>query len=382
MRFPWKTTLVLSMLIIMTSCENDDPVSPKNSVPVLSALSVPDTMLSNEISSYIFSVKCSDQDGLGDIQHVNFSVTGGAVNLTGALFDDGNYDAHGDNIANDGKFSLRLSATLEPGMYQLTVKAIDQSEAESNALSRSFVVAQGIVNAAPIITQIFIPDSVVVDQVVPFVLQVHAVDQDSGDVISRVTYQILGPTVSELAEQGELYDDGVHSDSLANDHVFGIETNTAFSAWKFGLYHVSIQAYDSRDKVSESIYVVLPWKKMDIGVAPVVFDLSAPDTIQLPSTGEDTRLITIAASDADDNRDIKNVFFNSYKPDGQMSASSPLFMYDDGTSGDVEPGNHIYSLQIRFPYNTTPGNYRFEFQARDYSDLLSNKIIHIVTVKK
>jgi hypothetical protein len=28
------------------------------------------------------------------------------------------------------------------------------------------------------------------------------------------------------------------------------------------------------------------------------------------------------------------------------------------------------------------GNYTFEFQARDYSNLLSNKITHIITVKK
>jgi len=378
----WKLSLALFIFIIGTSCENEDPVSPQNSAPVLSALTVPDTLLSTVISSYIFSVKCSDKDGLADVHAVQYSVTGINVNLTGELLDDGNYDVHGDNIANDGKYSMRLSAALAPGVYELTVKGFDQSEAESNTLSQGFTVVQGIVNEAPIIVKIFIPDSVVVDQVVPFLLQVRALDPDSGDAVQRVTYQILGPTVTELAEEGELLDDGAHGDSLANDGVFGVETTTSFSAWKFGLYHISIQAYDSYNKKSESIYVILPWKKMEIGVTPEVFDVAAPDTIHLPSTGEDTRLLTIAATDGDDNRDIKDVFFNSYKPDGQISASSPLFMYDDGTSGDVQPGDYVYSLQIRFPYNTTPGNYRFEFQARDYSDLLSNKIIHIVTVKK
>lgn len=377
-----KKILFLFVLFLFVSCDNDTPVSPQNKIPVLSNLSVPDTILSNEISNFIFSVKCTDEDGLDDVQSVLFEISNGNENLSGSLFDDGNYETHGDNIANDGKYSIRLFTDLNMGNYSFSVKAVDKSGAESNSLSQDFVVEQGIVNAAPVLTQIFIPDSVAVDQVIPFVLQVRAVDPDSGDTVQRVTYQILGPTITELAEEGELFDDGAHNDSLANDNVFGIETSTAFSAWKFGLYHISIQAYDSYNKKSESIYVILPWKKMEIGVAPEVFDVSAPDTIKLPASGDDTRLITIGATDADDNRDIKDVFFNSFKPDGEISSSSPLAMYDDGTSGDIAPGDNTYSLQIRFPYNTPIGNYRFEFQARDYSDLLSNKIIHIVTVTK
>ena len=381
---PLKKLFLFSLIsIVFFSCDKEDPVSPQNFVPVLSNLSVPDTLLSNDISSYIFSVKCSDEDGLDDIQNVLFDVTNGTEDLSGPLYDDGDYETHGDNIANDGKYSIRFHTDFEPGNYSFSVKAVDKADAESNTLAQDFVVVQGIVNEAPVITTISIPDSVVVDQVVPFLLQIHAVDSDSNDFISRVTYQILGPTVSELAEEGELYDDGLHSDSLANDNVFAIETTTDFSVWKFGLYHISIQAYDSFNRKSESIYVILPWKKMEIGVAPQVFDLAAPDTIKLPASGEDARLITIGATDADNNRDIKDVFFNSFKPpNGELSASSPLAMYDDGTSSDVTAGDNVYSLLIRFPYNTPTGDYRFEFQARDYSELLSNKIIHIVTVTK
>lgn len=379
---PLKKLFLLFVLFFFFNCNNEDPVSPQNSAPVLSSLNVPATILSNEISNSIFSVKCTDKDGLDDVQSVLFEISNGNENLSGPLSDDGDYETHGDNIANDGKYSIRLFTDLEPGGYSFSVKAVDKSGAESNSLNQDFVVEQGIVNAAPVLTQIFIPDSIVVDQVVPFLLQVRAMDPDSGDAVQRVTYFIMGPTISDLAEEGELFDDGLHNDSLANDNVFGIETSTAFSSWKFGLYHISIQAYDTFNKKSESVYVILHWKKMDISVAPQVFELSAPDTIRLPASGDDTRLITIGATDADDNRDIKDVFFNSFKPDGEISSSSPLAMYDDGTSGDITSGDNTFSLLIRFPYNTPPGNYRFEFQARDYSDLLSNKIIHIVTVTK
>jgi hypothetical protein len=108
--------------------------------------------------------------------------------------------------------------------------------------------------------------------------------------------------------------------------------------------------------------------------------VSAPDTIKRPSSDDKSFLLTATTTDADDNRDVKEVTFDTFKPDGSASSGNPFQMYDDGTSGDVVAGDFIFSLRIFITSQNATGNYRFEFQAKDYSDLLSNKIIHTITV--
>jgi hypothetical protein len=271
---------------------------------------------------------------------------------------------------------------IAEGSYRFIAQATDRANQKSNELAATYYALPGIINQAPIISKNQIPDSVFVDQIVPFFISIKAYDPDSSDFISSVTYQILGPAITQLAEEGNLNDSGANGDDLAGDGIYSIETTTAFANWKFGEYHLIVQAYDSRQKQSESIYVILPWAKKNIGQAPKIVTVSAPDTIQIPASGDKTFTLAARATDPDDNRDIKEVIFNSFKPDGSGSTSNPFKMYDDGTSGDAVPNDYIYSLQIFITSQNSPGNYRFEFLAKDYSDLISDKMIHIITVIK
>jgi hypothetical protein len=382
-----RVILFLSIVIFLSSCEKDDPTSPKDSPPVLSNLAVPDTILTGIDQSYIFSVKCNDENSLDDIDSVSFKISTntGQLVVPGMMFDDGNYDAHGDNVPGDGKYSIRLKFDLNTGEYRFAAQAVDLSKLKSSELSDSFYAMPGIINLAPVIAKHHIPDTVYVDEIVPFYLSVKASDPDSQDFISKVTYQILGPKVTELAEEGILNDNGIEGDSLAGDGIYSIETTTSFASWKFGEYHLMIVAFDSHSKSSNTIYEILPWSKKNIGVPPQIYDLAAPDTIKLPSSGVDTRNITIKARDGDHYNDIKHVFFYSIKPDGTLANNgNPLFLYDDGVidqfKWDEVALDSIFSIQIKFPSDTNPGEYRFEFQAIDYSDLLSNKIVHRVRV--
>ncbi len=363
------------------SCQKDDPVKPTNAPPILSNFNIPDTIFTKIDQSYIISVVVTDEDGLEDIASVNYEIVGPqGSSTTGDFYDNGDFETHGDNIAKDGKYSARLNIDFPTGVYQITAKAIDKSELESDPLEETFYAIEGKINHAPTVTAVQIPDSVYVDKSVPFIIQIRAEDVDSDDYVTKVTYQILGPTISELAQEGELIDDGSSGDQTAGDGIYSIETTTEFALWKFGTYHLYIQAFDSNNKGSESLYKIIPWAKMEIGIAPQIFNLAVPDTINLPSSQPESYLLTITVTDEDNNNDIKEVFFDTYKPDGSLSASSPLQMYDDGTSGDITPGDNIYSLMIHIWSSNSTGDYRFEFQARDYSNLLSNEIIHIMTV--
>ena len=376
--------LFFSIVIFLSSCEKDDPTSPKDSPPVLSDLAVPDTILTGIDQSFIFSVKCNDANGLDDIDSISFKIStnSGQLVVPGIMFDDGNYDVHGDNVPGDGKYSVRLKLDLDMGDYHFAVQAVDLTKLRSDELSDTFYAMPGIINFAPTITKYHIPDTVYVDEIVPFNLSVNASDPDSADYIKKVTYQILEPTLTEVAENGELNDQGVNGDSLAGDGIYSIETTTAFANWKFGNYHLMIQAFDSHDKSSESIYKILPWAKKNIGVAPQILSVSAPDTVQLPNSGDKSFILTAKVTDQDNNKDIKEVSFDTFKPDGTPSSGNPFKMYDDGTSGDAVAGDFIFSLRIFITAANDAGNYRFEFQARDYSELSGEKVTHIITVIK
>ncbi len=118
-------------------------------------------------------------------------------------------------------------------------------------------------------------------------------------------------------------------------------------------------------------------------VAPVVSNLVMPDTIQ---AGE-TILFTIEASDSNGLRDIEFVFYETFDPNGvRLVNSQGVFqfpMFDDGNTsenGDVAAGDGIFTVILTFPASAQKGTWRFEFQARDRSKILSNKIIHNIIV--
>lgn len=381
----------ISIVILLISCDQDNLTDPKDFAPVLSDLAGPDTILTGIDQSYIFTVNCNDENGLDDIDSVVFKIFSnlGQLIVSGIMFDDGNYENHGDNVPHNGKYSVRLKFDLNQGDYRFVAQAVDKTKLRSEELSDVFHTMSGIINLAPVITRRQIPDTVYVDQIVPFYLSVAASDPDSLDFIKKVSYQILEPSLTDIAEQGELNDQGLSGDSLAGDGIYSIETSTAFANWKFGNYHLMIQAFDNHNKASKNIYVILPWAKVTLGVPPQIFNLVAPDTIEIPekkpdgSVGIKAFLLTVTATDDDNNKDIKEVIFNSYKPGGVPAQGNPFNLYDDGdlvANGDEIPGDNIYSRIFIITSDNSLGIYKFEFQAKDYSDLGSNIITHNLTV--
>ena len=118
-------------------------------------------------------------------------------------------------------------------------------------------------------------------------------------------------------------------------------------------------------------------------VAPVVSNLVMPDSIQ---AGE-TILFHVEVSDSNGLNDIEFVFYEAYDPNGvRIVNSQGIFqfpMFDDGNTsenGDVTAGDGIFTVILTFPASAQKGTWRFEFQARDRSKLLSNKIIHNIIV--
>ena len=92
-------------------------------------------------------------------------------------------------------------------------------------------------------------------------------------------------------------------------------------------------------------------------------------------------VVSIKVTDVNGLKDISQVYFALYAPDG--SYLNNYQMYDDGNlkvDGDLTAGDGIYSLMKSFkPGNT--GTWKFEFQAKDLRNGLSNVIIQNIVVK-
>jgi hypothetical protein len=114
---------------------------------------------------------------------------------------------------------------------------------------------------------------------------------------------------------------------------------------------------------------------------PIISNLTAPDTIHLINK-QIIITISLEVTDYNGQNDIKQVFFNSYlPPDGRPSSQNPILLYDNGTNGDKIPNDGIYTVIVQLPATgVATGVYRWEFQAMDRSDSLSNKIIHNVVI--
>ncbi len=117
--------------------------------------------------------------------------------------------------------------------------------------------------------------------------------------------------------------------------------------------------------------------------APEIVTVNAPDTVDLQLQ---TILILITAEVRDESglADIKQVYFKSFLPDGRPgNDGNPIYLVDDGTpgSGDLTPGDGLYSVKVQMLSGTPKGEYRFEFRALDYSNLSSNVVIHKLFVR-
>lgn len=218
------------------------------------------------------------------------------------------------------------------------------------------------------------------DSLIPF----HIKFTSSTDIKS-VSLDIFSPDGNQInAGPVQMYDDGNLSgqgDSKANDNTYS--TLYPFEkSFAIGNYQVKFRVTDKYDNTSLAAIQTFRYENAQKNVAPVISDLTAPDTVAIGS--EDTYIfLSVAVSDSNGLNDIASVFFNSFiPPDGHPSSQNPFSLNDNGDSGDKVAGDGIYSLTVVLPpQGVTKGTYRWEFQAKDRSGALSNKIIHNIVIK-
>ncbi len=162
----------------------------------------------------------------------------------------------------------------------------------------------------------------------------------------------------------------------------GVQTFTfalELSRGDVGDYRVEVTGEDTEGTVSARSFATL--RVIYGSKPPELLDLVAPDSIKL-ALQDITFDMSVHVVDESGPQDIKQVFFNSFKPDKSPSTGNPFALRDQGVAsqGDAVPGDGWYSARLRLPPDTPKGEYEFQFRAVDFSNAVSNVLIHKIVV--
>lgn len=367
------------LVLMISACEVSQPPAVSGVVPELGSLSVPDSVFLQETAFGPVTVVADDPQGLEDITAVLLLMTSAdnpAVTVTDTLNDEGR---KGDTVARDGIFSSLPSIALlqqQTGAYTCTVTAQDMDGNSSDPLFASFIAIDAEANDPPHLYNAQLPDSLDDSGLRPFTAMVRVSDNRGAADIDSVWFDLFAAFSLKRVLHGRFRDDGGGGDAVAGDSLFTFSGDVSGKVRTGGQFRLRLQAVDRNGLLSNVIvndlYIDLP------DGPPVLFNLSAPDTIS--RIDGDEFLISVQASDPLGLDDIEQVYFNVTLPSGGQAAGNPFLLYDDGTAGDETAGDGIYSLTSVININNNLGDYQFVFQARDISGALSNELIHIITV--
>lgn len=211
-------------------------------------------------------------------------------------------------------------------------------------------------------------------------LVVAKVSSDPNRPVARVQMRIISPYDAASPSTVSMLDDGSGGDQVKGDCIFTARTTFQLQRVQIGVFTIEVAALGANDSRSNTL--LLPLSIFRGNHAPQITLVEAADTVQLRNESQ-ILVLRMRVSDEDGIGDISRVIFNSYRPDGSASSGNPFVMYDDGSvmHGDEKAGDGIFSLLITLPATTAPGTYRFDFQAVDRSNTVSNLLVHSMTVK-
>jgi len=113
-------------------------------------------------------------------------------------------------------------------------------------------------------------------------------------------------------------------------------------------YHLYVTARDNHGAVNNSVYVTLSVRSANN--PPQVSNAHA-DPASIPNNGLDSTLLMANVTDPEGN-------LNNVTVDLSPLGGSPIQpLYDDGSHGDIEAADSIYSLQLVADQDTNPGTY-------------------------
>jgi hypothetical protein len=178
--------------------------------------------------------------------------------------------------------------------------------------------------------------------------------------------------------------------NIANGDVTAIDGSFAnkiplSESYPNGIYNIKYFVTDKSNSTNQVALGTFKFNNGQANIAPVISNLILVDSVNV---GIDF-VFSVLVTDQNGYNDINKVYFELYRPDGTVvkdgNGNSKFDLYDDGdftVRGDQTAGDGIFSFKNSFlnDASTQRGFWRFEFEAIDRGNKLSNKIIKSVKV--
>lgn len=212
-----------------------------------------------------------------------------------------------------------------------------------------------------------------------------SVELSGTNQVNIVWFQIKSADGStDISDIVLMRDDGstaTSGDQTAGDNIFTgkfiFTDDIAAGEYIIEFYIIDNVNYDSENQRKVAVHK-FRFDKGEQNIAPVISDLSMPDNIV---RGE-VFIFTVNVEDQNGLSDIDQVYFDIYRPPNDENRGRVL-MVDNGDYehfGDAVAGDGVYSYKNSFAADANTGTWKFEFEAKDHSNAVSNKIIHLIIV--
>lgn len=341
-------------------------------------------------SNFVTSIKFENTSTISSVWFNIVTDDGTASIKQNVVMRDDGGSASGDNNASDGTYTGQtvFDESVPSGKYvvEYYLENNVRTGADKTQLvaSHSFFFISNSENFPPIISNPVVPDTVIIQSPNTAVdLHLQAEDVNGLTDLKNVYFYLYEPSSADSIKIS-MADDGnteVSGDVTAGDGIYS-KRYLFTPSHKRGEYKLVFQAEDNLGQKSnkETRYIFAT----DNNEPPQVSNLIMPDSIKLDDPFE----FSIEAKDPNGLVDINRVYYELYRPDGTLVENSQGIskfpLSDNGDTdetGDLTAGDAIFTMKLMFPAGQQVGEWRFEFTAEDNTGLLSNKIIHVLTVE-
>lgn len=191
---------------------------------------------------------------------------------------------------------------------------------------------------------------------------------DVTDECSSIDSVIINLSVIGRLSAQPMYDDGTNGDVVSGDGIYSWMTTVA-AVTDEGRYDLSVTATDVAGNVRSDVPILL---YVD-NTPPVVSNPNAePSTV--PHDGDYTSLLTVNATDEPFGAEgIESVTINL----SEIGGSEIQPMYDDGTYGDEQSGDGVYSYKVTITSGTENDTYQLPVTVVDIAEQTATDVVEL-----
>ncbi|MDP2362606.1 MAG: hypothetical protein Q8M94_02430 [Ignavibacteria bacterium] len=208
---------------------------------------------------------------------------------------------------------------------------------------------------------------------------------NSSSDVKGIFFDIYAPDNKKVNNSSFImYDSGnpENGDSISGDNIYSSRIKFD-STGIFGNYSIKYFVEDIYSRINQVAIAQFFYDNGQVKSPPYIYNLILADSVQ-----RNVKFVfSVDVTDSNSLADVVSVYYELYRPDSSKVVNSqgisefPLF--DDGDivlHSDEIANDGRFTIYLIFPNSVSNGLWRFEFQAKDRSDKLSNKIIKSVKV--